>query len=100
MIDYLADLESDFSRFHRVDDIHELDGPRFFRMAWRISAYGGVMAMRLEAQQHDAGPYPAETDRAPTVNRAAAPDRTNVIELAAFMVSQPDVIDRVKVGDA
>lgn len=51
MIHYLDDLESDFSRFHRIDDIYQMDGPRFMRLAWRVSAYQGVMALRLNAQQ-------------------------------------------------
>lgn len=47
MIDHLADLESDFSAVHRVDDIFAMDGPRFMRMAWRLPAYQGVMRMRF-----------------------------------------------------
>ncbi len=51
VLDHLADLESDFSAFHRVEDITQLDGPRFFRMAYRLSAYQGVMAARLAVQE-------------------------------------------------
>jgi len=50
VVDHLEDLESDFSVFHRVDDLGTLDGPRFFRLALRIFAYDGVMAARLAAQ--------------------------------------------------
>lgn len=54
VVDYLDDLESDFSVFHRVDDIHALDGPRFFRLALRIFAYDGVLTGRLRAEQDNA----------------------------------------------
>ncbi len=54
VVDYLDDLESDFSVFHRVDDIYALDGPRFLRLALRIFAYDGVLAARLRAEQEDA----------------------------------------------
>lgn len=52
-LDHLADLESDFSVFHRVEDIYNLDGPRFFQFAERIFAYKGVMRARVEAEQTD-----------------------------------------------
>jgi hypothetical protein len=38
---------SDFSVFHRVDDVTALPGPVFFRMAWRLASYQGVMAIRV-----------------------------------------------------
>lgn len=53
VLDHLEDLESDFSVFHRVEDINSLDGPRFFRLALRIFAYEGVMAARLMQQDQD-----------------------------------------------
>jgi hypothetical protein len=61
---------SDFSVFHRVDDITTLPGPVFCRMAWRLASYQGVMAIRVAeargeldggggGQQRDApGPRP------------------------------------------
>ena len=53
VLDYLDDLESDFSVFHRVEDIHSLPGPRFFKLAFRVSAYSGVMAARQMAQEEE-----------------------------------------------
>lgn len=62
VLDYMADLESDFSVFHRVEDIHSLDGPRFFRLALRLFAYDGVLTKRLQAEQEKRGPsLPAPT---------------------------------------
>ena len=50
MLDYLDDIASDMSVFHRIDDVTALDGPRFFRLAWRLSAYTGVMQARVVAE--------------------------------------------------
>lgn len=64
MLEHLADLESDFSALHRIDDMGELPSDRFFRMAYRLAAYGGVMAARQAAEimdlQHDGPVMPAQ----------------------------------------
>jgi hypothetical protein len=65
VLDYLDDIVSDFSVFHRVDDITALDGPSFFRMAWRLAAYTGVMQARANAEQQDE-PAPAAPGSAPS----------------------------------
>jgi hypothetical protein len=41
--------------FHRVDDMFDLDGPRFFRLVWRLPAYSGVLAARVAEQQPQQG---------------------------------------------
>jgi hypothetical protein len=46
VLDHLADLRSDFSVFHRIDDIESMGSVRFFQMAYRITAYSGVMSSR------------------------------------------------------
>lgn len=49
MLHYLPDLESDMSVFHRIDDMYSMPAPRFFRLAYRIAAYDGMLARRIEA---------------------------------------------------
>lgn len=51
VIEHQADLESDFSAIHRVDDIYSMDGPRFFQFAARLPAYKSVMRARIEETQ-------------------------------------------------
>lgn len=41
--------------FHRVPDITVLPGPTFFRMAWRIASYQGVMAIRAGEARREPG---------------------------------------------
>lgn len=45
-----ADIESDLSAFHRIDDPMTLDGPRYFLLACRLAAYMGVIAVRVQAE--------------------------------------------------
>lgn len=53
MLQYLDDLESDFSVFHRVDDMYEMEAGRFWIMAKRIVHYGGATAAALARSQAD-----------------------------------------------
>jgi len=57
--DHLADLESDFSVYHRIDDMTSLPVGQFFSRAVRMVAYGGALAasVRRETQpEPSAGP--------------------------------------------
>lgn len=42
-IEHEADIASDLSAFHRIDDPLSIDGPRYFSLAQRLTAYSGVM---------------------------------------------------------
>jgi hypothetical protein len=87
VLGHLDDLESDFSRFHRVEDIHSLPGPRFFRMASRIFAYDGVMSARVRAEQEgDQPPY-----------SGAGAERVEYKPVSAVQMSNPDLFDRAEV---
>ena len=64
--DHLADLESDLSVLHRVDDMWSMPGAKFLRLAKRTVAYLGVMQARAQAlidadkaETGDATPIPA-----------------------------------------
>lgn len=46
-----ADIASDLSAFHRVDDPMQIDGPRYFSLAQRLTAYSGVMGA-IAAEHH------------------------------------------------
>lgn len=50
ILKHFGDVESDMSAIHRVDEVMEMDGPRFFRFARRLPAYQGVMRMYAEKQ--------------------------------------------------
>ena len=52
LLDYLPEIESDLSVFHRIDEMRTMPGPRFCTFAVRLPAYGGAMAaaQRREAE--------------------------------------------------
>jgi hypothetical protein len=50
-LDYLDQIESDLSVFHRVDDAMALPAPRFFKLAALLPAYSGALAARLERER-------------------------------------------------
>jgi len=53
----LADLESDFSAIHGIrDPYEELTGPQYFQMAYRMSAYKGVIRALLEMEAEKTRP--------------------------------------------
>lgn len=56
VLDHLDDLDADFLRFYRIDITQDdtVDPPRFFKLAYRLPAYQGVMAARVEAQREEA----------------------------------------------
>ena len=56
MLDHLDDLASDFSAIHGIRDMLALPGPVFFSLAYRLSAYQGVMALRAAEQEQDDAP--------------------------------------------
>ena len=54
-----ADVASDLSAFHRIDDVSTIDGPRYFSLAQRLSAYqgvrGAVLAERAARERQEGG---------------------------------------------
>lgn len=52
-LDYEDDIASDLSAFHRIDNPMTIDGPRYFSLVVRLSAYSGVLAARAEKLRQD-----------------------------------------------
>lgn len=55
MLKHIRDIESDLSAFHRIDNIWDMNGPRFFTLAYRLTAYKGVMRALAEKQASEQG---------------------------------------------
>lgn len=62
MLDHLDEIESDLSAFHRVDDIAQLDGPRFLRLAAQLPWYEGATRGSLLARFQREAPPPGVTE--------------------------------------
>ena len=88
-MDYEQDLLADFMRFfpqYGIEPLEVMSGPTFFSLAPRVAAYGGVMACRFQELLADA---PAA---------ASVPAGEKVVDLAAFRVEHPGLIEVVSVG--
>lgn len=61
MLDYLEDIDSDMSAFHRVDDARTtMPVGLYFERAERLAAYPGVIRARvLEEAQREGGNAPS-----------------------------------------
>lgn len=56
VVDYLEDIDSDMSVFHRVDDAHTvMPAALYFERADRLAAYPGVIRARVMELQSKAG---------------------------------------------
>jgi hypothetical protein len=49
----LDDVCSDMSRFHGIRDITALDGPTFFKLAYRLPIYDGAVKVGIEMLQKE-----------------------------------------------
>lgn len=61
---HLAALESDFSVFHRVDDMYSMPVGQWARRMSQLPAYGGAFAITMQEQQSPAARRQVEPPRA------------------------------------
>lgn len=54
MLDYLADVCIDLSRFHQVADVSVMDSAAFFCAAARLPFYEGAVTLAIRAQKERA----------------------------------------------
>lgn len=66
MLGALDDVESDLSRFHRIDDMYAMASPRFFRFANRLIYYEGAVRAAMMR-------YAATLQEQPALEAPAAP---------------------------
>jgi hypothetical protein len=98
VLDYLPDLESDFSVFHRIDDIYSMHGPTFLALAYRISVYGGMLGYRRSVQ--DAPPELAAAPDAllaPTPVAVQPAGGAGMVPVMAMALANPDLFEIVRV---
>lgn len=93
-----ADIASDLSAFHRVDDPLSIDGPRYFTLAQRLGAYAGVMAaIYTERQRREREGESGAPSAAP--GRSGAGQTSRVSDDAALaMLASEGWAEHVKEG--
>jgi hypothetical protein len=70
VLQFLPEIESDMSVFHRVDDIYAMEVTVFFRRVECLTAYDGAVAAQAARQQREATRRPSESGAAPVVAQA------------------------------
>lgn len=88
--------------YYRIDDPWSLPAPKFFRLAYRVAAYGGVMAARAAAEQedeqqeaavirkHNAPPMASTDFRRQAMERG---EQVTEVPPAVFMMQHADLFD-------
>lgn len=84
--------------------MYAMPGPKFLAFCWRIAAYDGMLARRIEAQNHKPEPAPPRAEKAtaaPTRSngpgRPPVPRGANDVSLAALHLMHPDLVERTRV---
>lgn len=95
-----ADVASDLSAFHRIDDPMTLDGPRYFSLATRLIAYAGIcQAIYLyEREEEKKGNRPATRRTASAAGSYASPVEV-VPEASALALLEPGWVEHVREGE-
>ncbi len=91
VLDHLVDLDADFRALYHMTpaDVLDIPGPHFLALAWRTTAFQGVMGARLAALENETGPN--------TRGRAARPgDR--VVESSRTQIMASDLGDLIEFG--
>lgn len=64
VLENLEDIKSDFSAFHRVDEIEEIPASWFFPRARRLVAYKGALRLTAEKESEESKKSPTGRERA------------------------------------
>lgn len=91
VLDHEADIDADFLACYGIDlATYPMTGPRYLALAYRLTAYQGVMATRTanEREQRD-----TEPEARPEVRRA---DGATEVSLTAFRAQFPGLVSTAK----
>lgn len=86
-LDHQDDIDADFLAIYHIDlREQEVDGPRYFALAHRLSAYQGVMAARVEEERERTTPTRASSTAAPAQGGSS---ETTELSLTQFRAKFP-----------
>lgn len=99
MLDVLADLASDFSAIHGIDDMLALPGHVLFPLATRITAYESATRARLNQMLADAADdnddEPEQAGRQPSASGPGTPQRAGMVESTRLGVMADPLLSQV-----
>lgn len=91
-----TDVASDLSVFHRIDDPAELAAPKYFELAFRLGAYAGVIAARIEAEREEERKRGDSSPTGRTSPGAAPSEPTRVADTTAIAMLSDGWVEHVK----
>jgi hypothetical protein len=98
VLEHERDIDADFLAIYGIDlREQEVDGPRYFALAYRLTAYQGVMAALAEEEREDqpTSTTPTRTQAAPT---GRAPSETAEVSLTQFRAKFPGLVSVAQGG--
>lgn len=99
VLDHLDDLDADFLAIYHLDlEQAEISAPRYFALAYRLPAYQGVMAARVDEEREDQpqrSSTPTRTQPAPTGRGSG---ETTEVSLTQFRMQFPDLVSVAQGG--
>lgn len=101
MLDHQDDVDSDLSVYHRIPfgSTHSMPARHYFALVWRLSTYGGVIAMRMRQEADTrAVSAPVPSPQPALVSPAQGNSGPAVVPFAAFALSNPDLVSRKRVS--
>ena len=72
MLDYVDEIASDLSAFHRVDDWRAVEPWRFFALVDQLAAYRGALRSRLQREHDERAAEPSALDAEAALAELAA----------------------------
>lgn len=81
VLEYWDDIDADFLRFYGIDltKAGAVEPPRFFRLAYRLPAYEGVLSSRIQEEKE------LETKRNPTAKALKKNPDAKVVDVSEMM---------------
>lgn len=100
VLSHEADIDADFLAIYGIDLCEqEVPGPRYFALAYRLTAYQGVMAARVEEEREDqpssSTPTRTSTPAAPT---GRGTSETTEVSLTQFRAAFPGLVSVAQGG--
>jgi hypothetical protein len=101
VLDHLEDLDADFLAIYGLDLEHvEISAPRYFALAYRLTAYTGVMATRAEEAREEQRPTSSTPTRTSTTTAPArrGDGETAEVSLTQFRAQFPGLVSVAQGG--
>ncbi|MCI3246304.1 hypothetical protein [Streptomyces spinosisporus] len=99
VLDHQDDIDADFLAIYGLDlEQVEISGPRYFSLAYRLTAYQGVMAALAEEEREERQPTTTPTRTSTTATHARGSSERTELSLTQFRAKFPGLVSVAKGG--